>query len=55
MRSKLAGIVGGIALGLTAVLGATGDLGWDFTDQSHVEADLHGPGSPSPVISPRIS
>ncbi|MFZ3471329.1 hypothetical protein ACODT3_19940 [Streptomyces sp. 4.24] len=54
MRSKLAGIVGGIALGLTAALGATIDLGWDFTDQPHVQADNHGPGSPAPVISPRI-
>ncbi|MBT2445528.1 hypothetical protein J7F03_00120 [Streptomyces sp. ISL-43] len=54
MRSKLAGIVGVITLGLTAVLGATTDLGWDFTDQPHIQADTHGPGSPAPAPAARI-
>ncbi|MFI8101501.1 hypothetical protein [Streptomyces sp. NPDC086023] len=49
MRSKLAGIVGIVALGLAVVLGATADLGPDSVNDRTVQADTHGPGSPAPV------
>ncbi|CAM5481721.1 hypothetical protein SAVIM338S_03296 [Streptomyces avidinii] len=54
MRTKLAGIVGIIALGLTVVLGVSGELESNSVDRHSVEADSVGPGSPKPQPSPGL-
>lgn len=52
MRTKLAGIVGIIALGLTVVLGVSGELQSNSVDQQSVQAEEVGPRNPSPAPAP---
>ncbi|MET9464420.1 hypothetical protein ABZY44_06255 [Streptomyces sp. NPDC006544] len=57
MRTKLAGIVGIagiIALGLTVVLGVSGDLESNSGKQPSVQAEDVGPRNPSPAPSPGV-
>nr|WSX51296.1 hypothetical protein OG409_21560 [Streptomyces sp. NBC_00974] len=54
MRTKLAGIVGIIALGLTVVLGVSGELESKSVDGPSVQAEDVGPRNPSPAPSPGV-
>lgn len=54
MRTKLAGIVGIIALGLTVVLGESGEMESNSVDQRSVQAEDVGPRTPSPAPSPGV-
>ncbi|MFJ9342469.1 hypothetical protein ACIRP0_24720 [Streptomyces sp. NPDC101733] len=49
MRSKLARIVGIVALGLTVVAGVTADLGTAPVNVRHIQADGKGPAGPVPA------
>ncbi|MEV7724406.1 hypothetical protein AB0P15_06680 [Streptomyces sp. NPDC087917] len=49
MRSKLAGIVGIIALGLAVVAGVTADPGTVPANVQYVQADGKGPAGPVPA------
>ncbi|MBT2469647.1 hypothetical protein J7E97_17635 [Streptomyces sp. ISL-66] len=54
MRTKLAGIVGIITLGLAVVLGISGDLESNSADQQSVQAEEVGPRTPSPAPAPGL-